>query len=150
MQTPSFAAARDDARAKVNELIAGCPFYQLGLMEIAALLPESDDELHEWLEETVAERDSFHFIYLICAAALAGRKLQATLLPGGTMLLGDENRFAWLAWHMEGDVTGNLIAALGAGAFSRQMEAMVLFVAIAWWQKNREGEVPRPLIATAR
>lgn len=140
----------NEAQARVGEAIEKAPFYQKGLLEIAALLPQSDDELHLWLEEAVAERDAPQFVFIICAAAMAGRKLQASLLPGGTQLMPDEHRFAWIAWHMEGDVTSNLLAALERQGICPGIEAKALFVAAAWWKKHREGDIPRPILAAAR
>ncbi len=43
---------------EVSELIATQPFYQEGLRKVAALLPESDAELHDWIASIVIRETS--------------------------------------------------------------------------------------------
>jgi hypothetical protein len=82
-------------RADLRALIDTKPFYQDGLREIAALLPESDAELAGLLTTAIDGNAADDFIFLIFAAAMNGRKLNADLLHGGATLLPDDWRFAW-------------------------------------------------------
>jgi hypothetical protein len=50
-----------ELRAKALEIIAECRFSLPGLRELGSLLPEDDDELHEWLQEIIAKHDAFIF-----------------------------------------------------------------------------------------
>src|SRR5689334_20288666 len=92
---------------EVCALITRENFSFHGLCELAFRLP-GDDIIHRWLTDASSARDAFFFEYLISAAALDHRKLDATLLVHGTMFMRDPDRFAWIAWHMEGDVTACL------------------------------------------
>jgi hypothetical protein len=136
------------ARLRVRELVANFHFSRAGLGEIAALLPENDDELHAWLEQTIAKREENDFIFIIFAAAMQGRKLRASLLPASAILMPDENRFAWIAWRMEGDVGPALLAVADGGGITTRMTAMAYYIAAAWWMKNRpEEDVPCKIAA---
>jgi hypothetical protein len=138
-------------RAEIRELIAKKPFHRQGLRDIAALLPEQDAELHESLRNAIAQNDDLNFTFLIFAAAMAGRTLPASMLHGGTTLLPDDWRFAWIAWRMEGDVTSALVEAADAEAIPMSRRAMALFIAAAWWKEHRRGEeLPRSIASVAR
>ena len=135
-------------REDLAELIATRPFYHEGLRDIAALLPD-DAELHKWLMEAAAEFKMDDLIFLICAAAMDGRELDASILTTGLALFPDDWRFAWIAWRMKGDVTSALLAASDAGVPTSR-SAMALFIATAWWQKHRPGvELPRKIASSA-
>jgi hypothetical protein len=139
-----------DARAKVSELVANFHFSQEGIGEVAELLPESDAELHQWLAQAIADAAENDFIFIVFAAALKERKLQAALLPGGLCLMPEENRMAWIAWRMEGDVSTALLEAVDAGGIPLKFTAMALFIAAAWWLEHRPGQdVPTKILCEA-
>lgn len=136
---------------RLRELIATTPFHHEGLRQIGALLPESDEELNQSLAALAKERDSLHFVYMTMGAAMVGRKLQAYLLRDGLALSASDNLFAWIAWHMEGDVAEHTLAALQQGPpVSLELEVMAIFVAAAWWQKHREGPFPPAVMSLGR
>jgi hypothetical protein len=135
----------------VRELIEKKPFCREGLRGIAALLPESDAELASWLRKAIDGNAAEDFIYLIFAAAMSGRKLNADLLQGGATLLPDDWRFAWIAWRMEGDVVGALLHAAAFEAIPMSRRAMALFLAAAWMKEHRpDEELPSRLMIMAR
>ncbi|MGI8437208.1 MAG: hypothetical protein ACR2NX_09930 [Chthoniobacterales bacterium] len=50
------------------------------LREIGAQLPEDDAQLLVWIEEAMKRADSDELVKLLYAAAIAGRKLPASLI----------------------------------------------------------------------
>src|SRR5689334_13530377 len=113
---------------EARELIATRPYYREGLRKVAALLPASDAELHRWLSAAAEAMDCASFIVLISAAAMGGRKLQATLLTSAIELQVGVWVLGWIAWHMEGDVTEELLRGLETVTFlSDEGRALALF-----------------------
>ncbi|MBA2436543.1 MAG: hypothetical protein H0V54_15930 [Chthoniobacterales bacterium] len=56
------------------------PLTRKSLREIGALLPEDDAQLLVWIEEAMKRADSDEMVKLLYAAAIAGRKLPASLI----------------------------------------------------------------------
>lgn len=93
------------------------PLTRSGLREIAALLPEDDALLVECIEEPIKQADTDELVKLLYAAAMAGRKLPASLVAGNRLeLFNDGWRFGWVAAHLEGDVTAAATQKFCAGA----------------------------------
>ncbi|HMJ07110.1 MAG TPA: SEC-C metal-binding domain-containing protein, partial [Chthoniobacterales bacterium] len=131
--------------------LAEATMRQADLRVIAAAMPEDDAELHNWIEETIANGESENFTFLTYAAALTGRKLSASLLTdGGLRLFSDDWGFARVAQHMEGDVMAALLQTTAADISPRR-SAIVTLVAAAWWAKHRPGKpFPNKLLAAGR
>lgn len=126
------------------------PFFTNGLEYLATQLPTRDEELYRWLEGAIEANDALMFIYTISAAAIAERRLPASLLPRGSCLMRTDHEFAWIAWHCEGDVTEALLQAVRDGGLSAPRQAIALCVATAWWQKHRTGPEPAEILGWAR
>ncbi len=131
--------------------LAQATMRQADLRVIAAAMPEDDDELHSWLEETIANGESENLTFLTYAAALTGRKLSALLLTnGGLRLFSDDWGFARVAQHMEGDLMSALLQTTAADISPRR-SALAMLVAAAWWAKHRPGApFPNKLLASGR
>ena len=124
-------------------LLATKPYHHDGLRQLAALLPTDDAELHKWLSAAGEAMDETTFKMLFSAAAMAGRKLQASLLTAAMLLQESPWNVAWVAWRMEGNVTEELLRGLEAVAIvTNEGRALALFVAAAWWLEHRKGEEP--------
>ena len=138
------------ARERIGEIVANFDFSQGGLREIGSLLPSSDEELHEWLQEAIAGMEENEFCFLLYAAGMAGRKLQASLLPRGMTLISDDPRCAWIAWRMEGDVCGALQEAVENGGIGLSRIVTALLMAALCWKRDHPGEpFPRKLARAA-
>ena len=125
---------------EAQDLIATKAFHREGLKRLAALLPAGDEELHQALAAAAEAADPIAFQMLFAAGALAGRKLAATLLTPARLMQTAPWNLAWIAWHMEGNVTEELLGALEAVDLGTDEERILcLFVAAAWWQKHRPG-----------
>ena len=123
------------------EIIASKAYDWEGLGKLAALLPEDDAELHHWLKSAGEALDEGSFLMLFSAAALGGRKLQASLLTAAMTLRESGWHVAWIAWRMNGDVTSELLRGLETVAYVRgEARALALFVAAAWWKEHRAGQ----------
>lgn len=137
----------DDLRALMRKE----SFHHDGLREIAALLPQSDTELHEWLTEAGSRSDEDAFTCGLCAAMMANRKLNASLLRFAFALRVPPWLVAWVAWRMEGDVTEALLSAIEQTLPMKITYALGLFVATAWWMEHRAGEeLPKRILHYAR
>ena len=136
--------------AQLRERLENSRFYQAEVLEVAALLPASDEELRAQIAETVAARDQWGFVILTTAALHAGRRVDAEHLVGGTILACDPTRLGNFAWKMEGDVPGAILAAMQRSALPRPAHAAALFVVAAWCAERRGGELPPGFAAEAR
>jgi hypothetical protein len=136
---------------KVRAALITQPLTQAGLREIAALLPEDDAELLAWIEEAYQRAEVDELEKLLYAAAIAGRKLSATLIAEhGLEPFRDGYRFGWLAAHMEGDVTAALLTT-SADSTAIMVSAYAMYVAARWWAQHRSGEAfPGKLVVSAR
>lgn len=136
--------------SELRTLIDRSTFHLGALREVGALLPVSDEELSALIAETIAAGDQMGFLLVITAALDAGRRVDASHLVKGTALANDPNRLGNLAWKMEGDVPGALMAAIHLGGISRDMHAGALFIVAAWCAERRSGELPAEFAAEAR
>ncbi len=135
-------------RLEFRQLIASrSVFFEKGLEYLATLLPKTDLGLHMWLQRAIQDNDALMFVHTISAAAIAGRRVPACVLPGGAALMRNEDEFGNIAWHCDGDVTAALLEAARSGALRPEREAIALFCAAACWQKHREGTAYPPEIA---
>jgi hypothetical protein len=127
------------------------PLTRDGLRQIVAVLPEDDAELLGWIGDTIARADAADFERLIHAAAIAGRKLSASLVSENHLqLFKDGWRFGWVAARLEGDVMAALLSSSAEGT-TPLVSAFTMFVAARWWMKHRPGEAfPSKLQAWAR
>lgn len=132
---------------EAEALIRSKAYHHEGLRQLAALLPADDDELHQWLSAAAEAFDAAAFHMLIGAAGMAGRRMQASLLPTAFLMQLGAWNVGWLAWHMEGNVTEELMNALELVPMVKdEAKAVALFVAAAWWIEHRKGEnVPQQL-----
>ncbi|HEY5036942.1 MAG TPA: SEC-C metal-binding domain-containing protein [Chthoniobacterales bacterium] len=132
---------------EAQALIAKKAYYHDGLRELAALLPADDAELHQWLSAAADALDTAAFQMLISAAAMDERKLQTSLLPTALLMQMGAWNVGWLAWHMEGNVTEDLLNALElVTVLKDEVKAVALFVAAAWWMEHRKTENLPPRI----
>ncbi len=136
---------------EVRVALCTLPLTRKSLREIGALLPEDDGQLLAWIEEAFERADSDELVKLLYAAAIAGRKLPASLIADhGLELFQDGWRFGWLAAHMEGDVTAALLTT-SAETTTASVTALSMYVAARWWAQHRPGEsFPGKLQAAAR
>ena len=125
-------------------------FHQGAVREVAALMPATDEELGAQIAETVAASDQMGFLLLTTAALDAGRRVGAEHLVGGTTLFADGFRLGNLAWKMEGDVPGALIAAMKHGVLRQDVHAGAFFIVAAWWAEGRSENLPPEFAAEAR
>ena len=135
---------------ELRALIDRSKFHQGAVREVAAWLPATDDDLAVLLAETIAAGDVLGFLLVVTAALDAGRRVDAQCLVGGTALVNDPMRIGNLAWKMEGDVPGALMAALKHRVLPHETCAGVLFIVAAWCVERRAGELPANFIAEAR
>ncbi len=136
--------------SELRTLLDHSTFHLGALREVGALLPASDEELSAVITETIASGDQMGFLLVITAALDAGRRVDASHLVKGTALANDPQRLGNLAWKMEGDVPGALMAALKLGGISTLMHAGALFVVAAWCVERRGGELPPEFAAESR
>jgi hypothetical protein len=116
------------------------PLTRKSLREIAALLPEDDAQLLGWIDDTIARAESDEFVKLLYAAAIAGRRLPASLLSQNFLELSQDGwRFGWVAAHLEGDIMTALLPT-SADGITPLVAAFVMFVAARWWIEHRPGE----------
>ncbi|MDQ6760662.1 MAG: SEC-C domain-containing protein, partial [Acidobacteriota bacterium] len=132
---------------EAEEFIATEPYDRAGLRKLATLLPVDDWDLHEALVAAGEALNGKRFQLLSGAAAMGGRKLQASLLTAMMLVMESPWNMAWMAWRMEGNVAEELLRGLETVvAVKNETRALALFVAAAWWQKHRAGEeLPRPI-----
>ena len=144
-------AKRPPTRAEFRAFAASRDiFFRKGLEIMATLLPPSDAELQRWLKGAIEENDALTFVYAISAAAVSGRALPASLLPGGAGLMRNDDEFAWIACHCTGDVTAALLEAVRGGGLRPLREATALFYAALWWQEHGHGPEPAEIVTRSR
>ena len=114
---------------EVEDHIATKPYHLDGIRELAAMLPEADEELEEALLEAGRRGRADHLEYGLSAAALANRKLSLGVLRPALTLGTCGWTAAWHAWRMDGDVLAELRWAFDALEISRRDQPMLLFVA---------------------
>jgi hypothetical protein len=124
---------------------------QEGLRQIVAVLPEENAELLRWIEDTITRGDADQFALLVYGAAIARRKLPASLLSQNFLELSQDGwRFGWVAAHLEGDLMTALLPT-SADGIAPLVAAFVMFVAARWWIEHRPGEAfPSKLHAGVR
>ena len=135
---------------ELRALIDRSTFHQGAVREVAALLPTTNDDLDALLAETIAVGDPLGFLLVTVAALDAGRRVDARCLVAGTALLNDPMRLGNLAWKMDGDVPGALMAAVKHGVLSQTVLATALFLVAAWCAERRAGELPADFAGEAR
>lgn len=115
------------------------------------MLPADDAELHRWLSNAGYSSDEGTFGYLLGAAAISGRRLETSVLRPALIARLPPWHLAWVAWRMDGEVTGELLDSFEVAKVSPACEAMVLFVAAAAWLKHRPAEeLPRRIMRAAK
>ncbi len=135
---------------QLRTLIDHSKYYQGAVREVAALLPAADEELSALIAEATAAGDQLAFMLITTAALDAGRRVGAEHLMDGTGLMPGAIWLGALAWKMEGDVPGALMAAMTRGVLSREVHACALFIVAAWCAEGRGGGLPAGFVAEAR
>lgn len=134
----------------LREKIDHSRFFQASVLEVAALLPPTDEELHALIAETVAAGDQLGFIMVTTAALDRGRRVSAEHLVGGAALAGSPDRLGNFAWKMDGDVPGALMAAQTSTVLAPEIHAAALFIVAAWCAERRDGKLPPEFAGEAR
>ena len=101
------------------------------------------------LETAVRENDLKTFMFVVVAALLRERKVEARHLAHGVGLIPDGIWMGLLAFHMEGDVAEPLMEGLRQRRVLRE-EAVTVFVLAAWCQEHRGGVLLEGFMTQAR
>ena len=125
-----------------------CRLAKKALRSLGRRLP-GDDELSRVLGDVVEARYDRAFTALSLAALDAGRSLDASILEKGAALLPDPGVLAKLAVRMSGEVATHLFEAVRAGHMGWEREAVGLFLAV-WWCQKEGRELPDGLAAETR
>jgi len=146
-----LSGTRTPISPEAQALIARNPFHQAALRELAALLPQDDKELDHWIASARKGVDPSSFHFLLCAGAIVGRRMQASHLTPMLWAQLSPLVMAWIIWHMEGNVTKELLRVLAEETFmTNEGRALALFVAAAWWQEYRKDEeLPQQILRLA-
>ena len=78
---------------------------------------------------------------VLSAAAMGDRELPAEFILGALQMQFSPWSLAWIAWRMEGNVTEALLHGLETvPVITAEGSALLLVIAMAWWQEHRIGE----------
>ena len=136
--------------ADLRTLLDNSQLHQGAVREVAKLLPASDDALAALIAGTIAAGNQIGFLLVTTAALDTGRRVDAGHLEKATGFAGDVHRLGNLAWHMEGDVPGALVAAVKRGGMGSETDANALLVAALWCAEKAGGTLPPDFLAQAR
>ena len=84
-------------------------FHKPVVRQMVELLPPEDGALDELLAEVVAAHDLKAFMYVVTAAAVAERRMDARHLTRGAMMFPDHRWLGKVAVRMHGDVAEHLL-----------------------------------------
>ena len=126
---------------EARKIIESRAYHLEGLRALAALLPTDDVELHACIRAAIETNDEDTFHMVLSAAAMGDRKLPAEFILGALQMQFSAWSLAWIAWRMEGNVTEALLHGLETvPVVTAEGSALLLVVAVAWWQEHRKGE----------
>ena len=114
------------------------------------MLPESDDELDEWIATAVRENDRTGFFYVLLAAVCRERRVDSRHLTHGVPMISHSSWIGIIAWKTHGEVAEHLLDALQNHRLTDVMRGETLLAATLWCRKYREGVVPPRLLVEAR
>jgi len=128
---------------------AATDYSRPALRALGASLHADDAILITALDEAVAARNAKSFSHLYLAALLAGRRIPARVLEGGSALLPDGMLIVHTAFRLEGEVADSLAAAVRSGRMGYEREATAIVA--AWLDYERRGvSAPPDFLALTR
>jgi hypothetical protein len=89
---------------EIREIIDNDKFYLGSVRAVAERLPESDAELDGWITQAIDDHDQMAFHFLLAAAAMQGRPVDARHLRRGFCMMSNADMTLCLIWKMQGDV----------------------------------------------
>ena len=134
----------------MRQFIEQTQFHHAVVQQAVKLLPADDAELDELLAEVVASNNLKWFMYVIVAAAGAGRRVDARHLAGGAMMFPEYRWLGMVAVRMHGDIPGPLLTALETTQLDRVCEAAALHLIWAWCVEHRGGVLPDKFMPLVR
>ena len=135
---------------EMRALIERESYCRATMNELAALLPKDDGELDLLIGDTVARSDQLDFIYIVMAALIAERPVQARHLRHGLILMPERWTLGVIATHMVGDIATPLAEAVTSVKLDLEVLAAAVYLAAWWRQEHGGGKVSGPLLAAAR
>lgn len=135
---------------EIREIIDNDKFYLGSVRAIAERLPESDAELDDWITQAIDDHDQMALHFLLAAAAMQGRPVDARHLRRGFCMMSNADMTLCLIWKMQGDVPDAILHAFQGTLMSHPMHALGLLTIYAWCAKHRDGVCPPEIIPEAR
>lgn len=138
------SAPADEHADPVNELLkqADATVYcQSALRALSSGLPADDSILMRALNSAARGREAKAFTNLYVAALYAGRRIAATVLEQGAVLLPEPMFLVLTPHRLEGDVAESLAVAVRSGRMPGECNAIA--VVAGWLDYDRRG-IPAP------
>ncbi len=136
--------------SELRTLIDRSRFFKGSVLDVAKLLPPSHDDLQNLIAECITAGDQLGFLFVVTAALATGRQVEARHLENSINLLNTPIWLGNIAWKMEGDIPGALLAGLGRGAIICELHAAALFIIVLWCQEHGRADLPEGFMAAAR
>ena len=137
-------------KPEAREFITQASLGRASVEKVAAMLPDNDAELDEWIGEAVRERDAMAFTLLVLAAFSRQRAVDGRHLVGGAKLVGVWTHLGAIAFRVQGDMPEYLLDGIRNTAIYNQNHAMALLSIAVWCDEHRGGVYPKQLIPQAR
>ena len=96
-------------KPEAREFITQASLGRASVEKVAAMLPDNDAELDEWIGEAVRERDAMAFTLLVLAAFSRERAVDGRHLVGGAKLVGVWTHLGAIAFRVQGDMPEYLL-----------------------------------------
>ena len=135
---------------EVREFVKQAGLCRSTVEQMAAMLPDDDLELDNWISQAIHENDSLAFHLLVYAALIRERPVDARHLASGAKLAGGAWYLAAMAFRVQGEMPEYVLEGLRNTAIAGVVHAMALLTILVWCDERRHGVYPDPLLAQAR
>jgi hypothetical protein len=135
---------------EVREFIKHAGLSRANVEHVAAMLPDDDLELDNWIAELIRENESMGLHLIIFAALSRERPVDARHLASGAKLVGAALYTAAIAFRVQGEMPEYLLEGLRNTAVYHAAHAMALLAIAVWCDERRGGVYPDQLIPEAR
>jgi hypothetical protein len=135
---------------EVREFIKQAGLSRSTVAQIAAMLPDDDLDLDNWISEAILDSDSMAFHLIVFAALSRERPVDARHLSTGAKLAGGSYYIAAIAFRVHGEMPEYLLEGLCKTAIHDATHAMALLTIVFWCDERRGGVYPDQLIPEAR
>lgn len=134
---------------EIRTFVDSADYCRASVEKLATMLPPDDTALDQLIADTVSAPHAEAFVFVVMAAFLAKRPVQAHHLAGGLGLMPDHWTLGLMAEHMQGDVGTALMEGIARERCPEEVLPAALYLS-ARWQRDHQQKIAPPLVAAAR